>query len=188
MITLRDVTLRRGTKVVLDGASATLQPGEKIGLVGRNGAGKSSLFALLTDRLHNDRGDVEVPRHWRRAEVAQNMPETEDGATDFVLQGDLPLMAAQAALAAAEAANDGHAMAEAHAALQDAGAFDARSRAQTLLMGLGFKTVQLDAPVNSFSGGWRMRLQLARALMCPSELMLLDEPTNHLDLDALVWL
>ncbi|PZP30417.1 MAG: ABC transporter [Roseateles depolymerans] len=188
MITLRDVTLRRGTKVVLDGASATLQPGEKIGLVGRNGAGKSSLFALLTDRLHNDRGDVEVPRHWRRAEVAQNMPETEDGATDFVLQGDLPLMAAQAALAAAEAANDGHAMAEAHAALQDAGAFDAPSRAQTLLMGLGFKSAQLDAPVNSFSGGWRMRLQLARALMCPSELMLLDEPTNHLDLDALVWL
>ena len=188
MITLRDITLRRGLKVVLDGASATLQPGEKIGLVGRNGAGKSSLFALLTNRLSNDRGEVEVPRHWRRSEVAQNMPETDDGATDFVLEGDLPLMAARAALAAAEAANDGHAMADAHAALADAGAFDARSRAQALLMGLGFKTEQLDAPVNSFSGGWRMRLQLARALMCPAELMLLDEPTNHLDLDALVWL
>lgn len=188
MITLRDITLRRGVKVVLDGASATLQPGEKIGLVGRNGAGKSSLFALLTGRLSNDRGEVEVPRHWRRSEVAQNMPETEDGATDFVLEGDTSLMAARAALAAAEAANDGHAMADAHAALADAGAFDARARAQSLLMGLGFRTEQLDAPVNSFSGGWRMRLQLARALMCPAELMLLDEPTNHLDLDALVWL
>jgi ATP-binding cassette subfamily F protein 3 len=188
VITLRDITLRRGVKVVLDGASATLQPGEKIGLVGRNGAGKSSLFALLTGRLSNDRGEVEVPRHWRRSEVAQNMPETEDGATDFVLQGDLTLVAARIALDEAEQAGDGHAMAEAHAALADAGAFDARSRAQALLMGLGFKTEQLDAPVNSFSGGWRMRLQLARALMCPAELMLLDEPTNHLDLDALVWL
>jgi ATP-binding cassette subfamily F protein 3 len=188
VITLRDITLRRGVKVVLDGASATLQPGEKIGLVGRNGAGKSSLFALLTGRLSNDRGEVEVPKHWRRSEVAQNMPETEDGATDYVLEGDLPLMAARAALDAAEAANDGHAMADAHALLADVGAFDARSRAQALLMGLGFKTEQLDAPVNSFSGGWRMRLQLARALMCPAELMLLDEPTNHLDLDALVWL
>jgi len=188
VITLRDITLRRGVKVVLDGASATLQPGEKIGLVGRNGAGKSSLFALLTNRLGNDRGEVEVPRHWRRSEVAQNMPETDDGATDYVLEGDLPLVAARAALEAAEAANDGHAMADAHALLADVGAFDARSRAQSLLMGLGFKTEQLDAPVNSFSGGWRMRLQLARALMCPAELMLLDEPTNHLDLDALVWL
>ncbi|MFN3860066.1 MAG: ATP-binding cassette domain-containing protein [Roseateles sp.] len=188
MITLRDITLRRGVKVVLDGASATLQPGEKIGLVGRNGAGKSSLFALLTGRLSNDRGEVEVPRHWRCSEVAQDMPDTEDGATDFVLQGDTTLVAARAALDVAEKAGDGHAMAEAHAALADAGAFDARSRAQALLMGLGFKTEQLDAPVNSFSGGWRMRLQLARALMCPAELMLLDEPTNHLDLDALVWL
>ena len=188
MITLRDITLRRGVKVVLDNASATLQPGEKIGLVGRNGAGKSSLFALLTNRLGNDKGEVEVPKHWRRSEVAQNMPETDDGATDYVLEGDLPLMAARAALEAAEAAEDGHAMADAHALLADVGAFDARSRAQALLMGLGFKTEQLDAPVNSFSGGWRMRLQLARALMCPAELMLLDEPTNHLDLDALVWL
>jgi ATP-binding cassette subfamily F protein 3 len=188
MITLRDITLRRGVKVVLDNASATLQPGEKIGLVGRNGAGKSSLFALLTHRLSNDKGEVEVPKHWRRSEVAQNMPETDDGATDYVLEGDLPLVAARAALEAAEAANDGHAMADAHALLADVGAFDARSRAQALLMGLGFKTEQLDAPVNSFSGGWRMRLQLARALMCPAELMLLDEPTNHLDLDALVWL
>ena len=188
MITLKNVTLRRGVKIVLDDASVTLQPGEKIGLVGRNGAGKSSLFALLTDRLHADRGDVEIPRQWRLAEVAQHMPETEAPATDFVLEGDTRLMAARAALAAAEASGDGHAIAEAHVLLTDANAFDARARAQALLMGLGFKADQVDAPVNSFSGGWRMRLQLARALMCPADLMLLDEPTNHLDLDALVWL
>jgi ATP-binding cassette subfamily F protein 3 len=188
MITLRDITLRRGVKVVLDAASVTLQPGEKIGLVGRNGAGKSSLFALLANRLHADSGDVDMPPRWRMAEVAQNMPETDDGATDFVLQGDIPLMEAQAALAKAEAADDGHAIAEAHHAISDAGGFDARARAQAMLLGLGFKTDQLDAPVNSFSGGWRMRLQLARALMCPADLMLMDEPTNHLDLDALVWL
>ncbi len=116
------------------------------------------------------------------------MPETDDGAADFVLQGDLPLQQAQAALAAAEASGDGHAIADAHLALDEAGAFDARARAESLLLGLGFRVEQLNAAVNSFSGGWRMRLQLARALMCPAELLLLDEPTNHLDLDALVWL
>jgi ATP-binding cassette, subfamily F, member 3 len=192
MITLRDITLRRGVKVVLEGANLVLQPGEKVGLIGRNGAGKSSLFALLTHKLSADRGDVEIPPRWRVGEVAQDMPETDDGATDFVLAGDLPLVAAQQELAAAEAMNngegDGEAMAHAHMALDEAGAFDARARAQALLQGLGFKTGQLDAPVNSFSGGWRMRLQLARALMCPAEMLLLDEPTNHLDLDALVWL
>jgi ATP-binding cassette subfamily F protein 3 len=188
MITVRNVVLRRGAKVVLDGASFTLNPGEKAGLVGRNGAGKSSLFALLTDRLHADRGDVDLPPKWRIGEVAQHMPETDQGATDFVLDGDLPLVAAKAELAAAEEAHDGEAMAHAHVALEEAGAFDARARAQALLLGLGFKTIQLDAPVDSFSGGWRMRLQLARALMCPADLLLLDEPTNHLDLDALVWL
>jgi ATPase subunit of ABC transporter with duplicated ATPase domains len=182
MITLRNITLRRGTKVVLHSAGLVLQPGEKVGLIGRNGAGKSSLFSLLTDRLHADTGDVEIPPRWRVGEVAQEMPETEDGATDFVLAGDLPLAAAQAELAAAEASGDGEAMAHAHLALEEAGAFDARARAQALLLGLGFKVDQLDAPVNSFSGGWRMRLQLARALMCPSDLLLLDEPTNHLDL------
>ncbi len=188
MITLRNITLRRGTKVVLDDASVTLQPGEKVGLVGRNGAGKSSLFALLTDRLHSDKGDVEIPRQWAVGEVAQNMPETDMPATEFVLEGDTRLMAAREALAKAEAEDDGHAIADAHGLLMDAGAFDAPARAQALLMGLGFKGAQVDAPVNSFSGGWRMRLQLARALMCPADLMLLDEPTNHLDLDALVWL
>ncbi len=188
MITLRNITLRRGTKVVLQGAGVTLQPGEKVGLIGRNGAGKSSLFSLLTGRLHADTGDVEIPPRWRVGEVAQEMPETDDGATDFVLQGDTALMAAQAELEAAETSGDGNAMAHAHLALDEAGAFDAPARAQALLLGLGFKTDQIDSPVNSFSGGWRMRLQLARALMCPAELLLLDEPTNHLDLDALVWL
>ncbi|HRH88239.1 MAG TPA: ATP-binding cassette domain-containing protein, partial [Rubrivivax sp.] len=188
MITLRNLTLRRGSRIVLQGANLTLQPTEKVGLIGRNGAGKSSLFQLLTGQLHADVGDVEIPPRWRIGEVAQAMPETQDGATDFVLQGDLPLQRAQAALAAAEDSGDGHAMAEAHLALDEAGAFDARSRAQSLLLGLGFRAAQLDAPVNGFSGGWRMRLQLARALMCPADLLLLDEPTNHLDLDALVWL
>ncbi len=159
-----------------------------IGLVGRNGAGKSSLFSMLTHRLQSDGGDVAMPPRWRIGEVAQEMPETAQGATEFVLEGDSRLMEAQAQLTAAEAADDGHAMAEAHHAISDAGGFEARPRAQAMLMGLGFKLAELDAPVNSFSGGWRMRLQLARALMCPADLMLLDEPTNHLDLDALVWL
>ena len=188
MLVLNQISLRRGVKLVLNQTSVTLQPGEKVGLVGRNGAGKSSLFSLLTNRLQSDAGDVSMPPRWRIGEVAQDMPETEEGATDFVLQGDTRLMEAQAQLAHAEAIDDGHAMADAHHAISDAGGFDARPRAQAMLLGLGFKQAQLDAPVSSFSGGWRMRLQLARALMCPADLMLLDEPTNHLDLDALVWL
>ncbi len=188
MLALNNVSLRRGVKLVLDGASVVLQPGEKVGLVGRNGAGKSSLFSLLTNRLQSDAGDVAMPPRWRIGEVAQEMPETDQGATDFVLEGDTRLMEAQAQLVQAELDDDGHAMAEAHHAISDAGGFEARPRAQAMLMGLGFKLAELDAPVNSFSGGWRMRLQLARALMCPADLMLLDEPTNHLDLDALVWL
>ena len=188
MLALNQVSLRRGVKLVLDQASVVLQPGEKIGLVGRNGAGKSSLFSLLTQRLQSDAGDVSMPPRWRIGEVAQEMPETDQGATEFVLEGDTRLMEAQAQLVQAELDDDGHAMADAHHAISDAGGFDARPRAQAMLLGLGFKTAELDAPVNSFSGGWRMRLQLARALMCPADLMLLDEPTNHLDLDALVWL
>jgi ATP-binding cassette subfamily F protein 3 len=188
MIVLKNLTLRRGTKIVLQDASVTLQPGEKIGLVGRNGAGKSSLFSLLTHRLQSDAGDVSIPPRWRVGEVAQSMPETDQSATDFVLEGDTRLTDAYAALAAAEAADDGHAMGEAHHEISEAGGFEARPKAQALLMGLGFRADQVDDPVNSFSGGWRMRLQLARALMCPADLMLLDEPTNHLDLDALVWL
>ncbi|MFM6961482.1 MAG: ABC-F family ATP-binding cassette domain-containing protein, partial [Polynucleobacter victoriensis] len=161
---------------------------EKVGLVGRNGAGKSTLFALLNGSLHEDGGDCSIPKIWRMAQVAQNMPETEETATDFVIAGDTKLIELRQALALAELAEDGMAMAHAHADLADAGEHDAISRAQSLILGLGFKVSELDQPVNSFSGGWRMRLQLARALMCPSDLLLLDEPTNHLDLDALVWL
>lgn len=188
MITLRNVVLRRGTKVLLDGASATINPGEKVGLVGRNGAGKSSLFRLLDGTLHEDKGDFNVPAQWRVAQVAQDMPETDLPATQFVIEGDVTLLAAQQEVAAAEATDDGERMAHAYMALHDAGAHDAPARAQALILGLGFRTDELDRPVNSFSGGWRMRLQLARALMCPSDLLMLDEPTNHLDLDALVWL
>ncbi|WP_028534480.1 ABC-F family ATP-binding cassette domain-containing protein [Paludibacterium yongneupense] len=188
MIILKNVALRRGSKVLLDNASVTLNPGEKVGLVGRNGAGKSSLFAVLNGSLHEDGGDVSIPAQWRMAQVAQDMPETGESATEFVIEGDTVLLAAQAEVAAAEAGDDGMRMAHAYTALSDAGAYDAPARAQALILGLGFSVAELDRPVNSFSGGWRMRLQLARALMCPSDLLLLDEPTNHLDLDALVWL
>jgi ATP-binding cassette subfamily F protein 3 len=188
MITLKNVVLRRGAKVLLDGASVTINPGEKVGLVGRNGAGKSSLFALFNGSLHEDGGEYFIPAQWRMGQVAQDMPETEQSATDFVVEGDTALLAAQQEVTDAEATDDYDRMAHAYTALHDAGAHDAAARAQALILGLGFKTSELDKPVNSFSGGWRMRLQLARALMCPSDLLLLDEPTNHLDLDALVWL
>ena len=188
MITLNNVSLRRGAKLLLDKATVTLNPGEKVGLVGRNGAGKSTLFALLNGTLHEDGGDFSIPRVWRMAQVAQNMPETEESATEFVIAGDTRLIELREALEIAEKAEDGMAMAHAHVDLADAGEHDATSRAQALILGLGFKVSELDQAVNSFSGGWRMRLQLARALMCPSDLLLLDEPTNHLDLDALVWL
>jgi ATP-binding cassette, subfamily F, member 3 len=188
MITMKNVTLRRGVKVLLESASVTLNPGEKVGLVGRNGAGKSSLFALFSGKLHEDAGEYAIPAQWRMGQVAQDMPETDQGATDFVVEGDTQLFAARAEVAAAEATDDYERMAHAYTGLQDAGEYDAAARAQALILGLGFKTTELDKPVNSFSGGWRMRLQLARALMCPSDLLLLDEPTNHLDLDALVWL
>ena len=188
MITLKNVTLRRSAKVLLDNASVTLNPGEKVGLVGRNGAGKSSLFALFNGSLHEDAGEYYIPAQWRMGQVAQDMPETDQPATDFVVDGDTALLAAQQEVAASEATEDYTRMANAYMALQDAGAHDAPARAQALILGLGFKTTELMNPVNSFSGGWRMRLQLARALMCPSDLLLLDEPTNHLDLDALVWL
>ncbi|SAK60750.1 ABC transporter ATP-binding protein [Caballeronia temeraria] len=188
MISVRNVTLRRGVNVVLDRASVTFTPGEKIGLVGRNGAGKSSFFGLLNGTLHEDSGEFSIPAAWKMGQVAQEMPETEQSATDFVVEGDTVLLAAQAEVAAAEASDDGMRMAHAYMDLHDAGAHDAPARAQALILGLGFTDAQLSQPVNSFSGGWRMRLQLARALMCPSDLLLLDEPTNHLDLDALVWL
>jgi ATP-binding cassette, subfamily F, member 3 len=188
MISLRNVLLHRGVKTLLDSASVTINPGEKVGLVGRNGAGKSSLFALLNGSLHEDAGDYSMPTQWRMAQVAQDMPETEQSATDFVIDGDIVLKAAQEEVEAAHHSEDGDRIGHAYMMLDDAGAHDAQARAQTLILGLGFKVSELDNPVNSFSGGWRMRLQLARALICPSDLLLLDEPTNHLDLDALVWL
>ena len=188
MITLKNVTLRRSAKVLLEHASVTLNPGEKVGLVGRNGAGKSSLFALLNGNLHEDAGEYYIPTQWRMGQVSQDMPETEQSATEFVIEGDTVLNAVRDEVKASEATDDGDRMAHAYMALYDAGEHDAPSRAQALILGLGFKTTELENPVNSFSGGWRMRLQLARALMCPSDLLLLDEPTNHLDLDALVWL
>ena len=188
MITLKNISLRRGTKLLLDQASVTLNPGEKVGLVGRNGAGKSSLFALLNRSLQEDSGEFHIPTQWRMGQVSQDMPETTQSATEFVIDGDTALLSARSEVTAAEDSNDGERMANAYMALSDAGEHDAPARAQSLILGLGFKTSELDNPVNSFSGGWRMRLQLARALMSPSDLLLLDEPTNHLDLDALVWL
>jgi len=188
MIQLKNIVLRRGVKAVLDKASITINLGEKVGLVGRNGAGKSSLFALLNGSIHEDQGEFSIPKQWRMSQVAQNMPETDQNATDFVMDGDLVLMEAKQAVDNAELSGDGDAIAHAYMHLFDSGANDAQSRAQSLILGLGFNPNELQNPVNSFSGGWRMRLQLARALMCPSELLLLDEPTNHLDLDALVWL
>ena len=188
MITLKNISLRRGTKLLLDQASVTLNPGEKVGLVGRNGAGKSSLFALLNRSLQEDSGEFHIPTQWRMGQVAQDMPETSQSATEFVIDGDTALLLARTEVTAAEDSNDGERMAHAYMALSDAGEHDAPARAQSLILGLGFKTSELTHPVNSFSGGWRMRLQLARALMSPSDLLLLDEPTNHLDLDALVWL
>ena len=188
MINLKNVTLRRGTKVLLDKASVTLNPGEKVGLVGRNGAGKSTLFALFNGSLTEDGGDFEMPRQWRMGQVAQNMPETDQAAADFVLEGDTRLAELRQRLVVAEASGDGMEMAHVYTDLADAGDHDAMPRAEALILGLGFRVDELNNPVNSFSGGWRMRLQLARALMCPSDILILDEPTNHLDLDALVWL
>ena len=188
MITLKDITLRRASKLLLDQASLTIHAGDKMGLVGRNGAGKSSLLALLQGQLTEDSGQYHRPAHWRFSQVAQELPETSDNATDFVIAADGPLMAARALVKEATETGDGERMALAYAQLSDAGEHDAVPRAQSLLMGLGFQSHELTWPVNQFSGGWQMRLQLARALMAPAELLLLDEPTNHLDLDALVWL
>ena len=150
MILLRDLTLRRGAKVVLDHVSAEIDPGEKVGLVGRNGAGKSSLFALIAGSLQEDSGEFSLPLAWRIAQVAQEMPETAQGASDFVVAGDAHLAATQVEAAAAEAAGDGERMAYAYMALNDAGAHDARARAQAMILGLGFRATELDAPVNGF--------------------------------------
>jgi ATP-binding cassette subfamily F protein 3 len=171
--------------VLLEQTDLTLNPGEHAGLIGANGSGKSSLFALLRDELHADKGDVDLPKHWRIAHVAQETPALARPAVEYAIDGDTKLRALQHEL---EQTHDGTRMGELHAALADADVYTARSRAETLLLGLGFKTEELERPVSTFSGGWRMRLNLAQALMCPSELLLLDEPTNHLDLDAIIWL
>ena len=188
MIRFSNLTLARGAKVLLEATDLTLHQGERIGLIGANGSGKSSLFSLLRGELHADKGDVEFPAHWRIAYVAQETPALDRSATEYAIDGDTVLRDLEAKLAVAEAEDDGALMGELHAALADADAYTARSRAETLLLGLGFKKEELERPVASFSGGWRMRLNLAQALMCRSDLLLLDEPTNHLDLDAIVWL
>ncbi|NWG39329.1 MAG: ATP-binding cassette domain-containing protein, partial [Hydrogenophilaceae bacterium] len=188
MIRLQSLTLSRGTKSIFESADLALNPGEKVGLVGANGSGKSTLFALLRGKLHADGGEVDFPASWRIAHVAQETPALQRSALDYVIDGDTTLRTLERELAEAEATHDGHRIGELHAALQDADAYTVRSRAETLLNGLGFSHGQINEPVASFSGGWRMRLNLAQALMCPSELLLLDEPTNHLDLDAILWL
>jgi len=193
MIRLTDIVLRRGIQVVLDHASLTLHPGDKVGLVGVNGAGKSSLFSLLLGTLHEDAGTLERPANWRLATVAQDVPDTDATATEFVLQGDVALCSAQQALQAATQAPEhdeasSHVLGEAQHAFELADGYTARARAEALLLGLGFSVAELHKPVQQFSGGWRMRLALAQALFAPSDCLLLDEPTNHLDLDALVWL
>jgi len=188
MIRISNLTLIRGTQPLLEGADVAIQPGERVGLVGANGSGKTSLFALLRGELHADKGDAEFPVQWRVSYVAQETPALERSAVEAVIDGDTTLRGLEAALADAEGANDGNRIAELHTALGEAGAYTARTRAEQLLMGLGFTVAQLSEPVASFSGGWRMRLNLAQALMCPSDLLLLDEPTNHLDLDAIIWL
>ncbi|MBK5517820.1 ATP-binding cassette domain-containing protein [Pseudomonas sp. TH08] len=188
MIRLQNLTLQRGPQRLLEDAELTLHAGHKAGLIGANGAGKSSLFALIRGELHPDSGDCYLPADWRIAHMRQEIETLERLAVDYVLDGDLRLREVQRDLAAAEAAHDGAAQARLHAELDSADGYTADARARKLLAGLGFTNEQMDRQVGDFSGGWRMRLNLAQALMCPSDLLLLDEPTNHLDLDAIIWL
>ncbi|BCX71160.1 ribosomal protection-like ABC-F family protein [Pseudomonas izuensis] len=188
MIRLQNLTLQRGPQRLLEDAELTLHAGQKAGLIGANGAGKSSLFALLRGELHPDSGDCFLPADWHIAHMRQEVDTLDRLAVDYVLDGDLRLRQVQRDLAAAEAAHDGAAQARLHAELDSADGYTADARARKLLAGLGFTNDQMDRQVGDFSGGWRMRLNLAQALMCPSDLLLLDEPTNHLDLDAIIWL
>lgn len=188
MIRLQNLTLQRGPQRLLEGAELTLHAGQKVGLIGANGAGKSSLFALLRGELGPDAGDCLLPADWRIAHMRQEVDDLERLAVDYVLDGDQHLRQVQRELAAAEAGHDGTAIARLHIELDSADGYTADARARKLLAGLGFSAEQMDRRVGDFSGGWRMRLNLAQALMCPSELLLLDEPTNHLDLDAILWL
>ena len=188
MIQFRKLRLNRGAKVLIDDATVQLHPGWKVGLTGANGCGKSSLFALLRGQLHPDQGDCELPPQWVVAHVAQETPALARSALDYTLDGDVELRRVEAELAAAEAAHDGERIGLLHGRLQEIEGYSAGARAATLLDGLGFARTDLTRPVSDFSGGWRVRLNLAQALMCRSDLLLLDEPTNHLDLDAVIWL
>ncbi len=188
MIVLRDLQLRRGAKVLFDGASLTFNRGQKIGVTGANGSGKSSLFALLLDELHQDAGEFEIQPGLVLGHVAQETPVTHQAAIEYVLDGDAELRRLEGDLLAAEQAHNGTRIAELHVDMQRIGAYSAHARAGQLMHGLGFAYSEIDRPVAHFSGGWRVRLNLARALMCRSDILLLDEPTNHLDLDAIFWL
>ncbi len=188
MLQLRQLSLRRGSRLLLEGADLTIHPGQKVGLVGPNGSGKSSLFALIRGDLHADAGDLSLPAAWEIAHVAQQTPSGDQSAIEFVMDGDRELRDVQAGILAAEVADDGLRQASLHARLEAIGGYTAESRAGRLLHGLGFAAGEECRAVDSYSGGWRMRLALGRALMCRSDLLLLDEPTNHLDLDAVIWL
>ena len=188
MIEIKNLTLQRGLKVLLDQAALSLAPGRRVGLIGKNGSGKSSLFALLKGEITADKGNVSIPKHWKTATVAQETPALDISALDYVLQGDGELQLFQTALHEAEAKNDGMKQAEYHAKLEEIDAYSAPARAAKLLSGLGLSQEEHGRPVKSFSGGWRMRLNLAQALMCRADLLLLDEPTNHLDLETVLWL
>ena len=188
MISFRNFALRRGERLLLSDVDLALHAGYRVGVVGRNGAGKSSLFAALMRELEPDKGDIDLPGKARIASVAQETPHLPDPALDFVLSGDAEVHAAVQAEANAFAAEDWEAVAEAHHRLEELNGYDASARAGRLLHGLGFPADTHTKPVADFSGGWRVRLNVARALMTPSDLLLLDEPTNHLDLDAVVWL
>jgi ATP-binding cassette, subfamily F, member 3 len=188
LIQFKQVTLTRGAKILIEEASFQLHPGHKVGLTGANGAGKSSLFALLRGELHPEVGDLEIPPNWTVAHVAQETPALAQSAIEFTLDGDEELREIEQALVQAETAHAGEKIAELHQRLSDIDGYSAKARAAALLDGLGFSQSDLARPVSDFSGGWRVRLNLARALMCRSDLLLLDEPTNHLDLDAVIWL
>ncbi len=188
MISFRNFALRRGERLLLSDVDLALHAGYRVGVVGRNGAGKSSLFAALMGEVEPDRGDIDLPGKARIASVSQETPHLPDPAIDFVLSGDAAVHAAIQAEANAFAAEDWEAVAEAHQRLEEVNGYDGTARAGRLLHGLGFPAETHEKPVADFSGGWRVRLNVARALMTPSDLLLLDEPTNHLDLDAVVWL
>ena len=190
MIQFKNLTLARGIKILVEDASFQLHLGHKVGLTGANGAGKSSIFALLLGELHAEKGDLEMPPSWVIAHVAQETPALQQAAIQFVLDGDEELRTIEHALEVNNggASSDATNIAELHARLKDIDGYSAKARAAELLTGLGFSQTDLEKPVATFSGGWRVRLNLARALMCRSDLLLLDEPTNHLDLDAVIWL